>query len=204
MPIKERRTRQKLEMKQTILDAAKDIASADGWQNVTIRKICDRIHYTAPVVYQYFESKEMILQELRKAGIVHLSDTLRKIHDKENEPRKQLVEYGLAVWKFALEHPELYQVMFNLQGALCCEEGEVNPRGEIHGFYKEAIRKINVEANKSQKQLLFLLDYFTALIHGIISMNMVNKVKSGKEKGQTIFKESLKHFVQSIENKKEV
>lgn len=195
----ERRKREKEELRKTILLAAKDIASEEGWQNVTIRKICGKIHYTAPVVYQSFESKEALLQALRTQAVQHLSVLIRGIHDKENDPYKQLVQYGLTVWNFALQHPELYQVMFNLQGVVCVEEGEVNPSLEIRNYYKEGLRKINPKANKSSKHLLFLLDYFTALIHGMISMNMVDKLKSGKDNGQAVFKESLKHFVQSIE-----
>ena len=57
----ERKKQQKEELRKQILVAARNIASDNGWQNVTIRKICDEIGYTAPVVYHYFESKEMIL-----------------------------------------------------------------------------------------------------------------------------------------------
>ncbi len=52
MTISNRRFLEKELLRQTILDVAKDIAASDGWQNVTIRKICDRIGYTAPVIYQ--------------------------------------------------------------------------------------------------------------------------------------------------------
>ena len=79
MPIKERRRKEKEELRQQILDVAKDIAATDGWQNVTIRKICDQIHYTAPVIYQYFESKEMILQSLRKDGLMQVCLMFKKL-----------------------------------------------------------------------------------------------------------------------------
>ena len=37
MLVKERRRKEKEELRQQILDVAKDIAANDGWQNVTIR-----------------------------------------------------------------------------------------------------------------------------------------------------------------------
>jgi AcrR family transcriptional regulator len=204
MAVGERRTQEKKEMRQVILNAAKNIAAADGWQNVTIRKLCDHIHYTAPVVYQYFESKERLLQALRKESVLELGATIRSISTKEKDARKQLVQFGMAVWNFSIERPSQYQVMFNLQGVVCCIEGEVNPATEIHDLYQQAIRAINRKANKSQKYLLFLLDYYTALIHGFISMNMVNKIKSGSEQSSAVFKDSLKHFVESIQNKNDI
>ena len=42
----ERRLRAKEEMKQSILDAAREIAAKEGWQAVTIRKIADKIEYS--------------------------------------------------------------------------------------------------------------------------------------------------------------
>ena len=110
MSIKERRKREKEELRQQILDVAKEIAVNDGWQNVTIRKICDQIKYTAPVVYQYFESKEMILQSLRKDGLNQMCTYFEHVDQKHKTAEKRLLEYGLAWWHFAQINPEIYQV----------------------------------------------------------------------------------------------
>ena len=51
----ELKKQKKEELRKHILTAAQNIASDNGWQNVTIRKICDEIGYTAPIVYHYFD-----------------------------------------------------------------------------------------------------------------------------------------------------
>ena len=68
MGIKERRERQKQELRAGILAAAREIASEEGWQAVTIRKIAALIEYSPPVIYEHFGSKEEILLELVRTG----------------------------------------------------------------------------------------------------------------------------------------
>ncbi|MFN8237054.1 MAG: TetR/AcrR family transcriptional regulator [Chitinophagales bacterium] len=202
MPLKSRRKLEKELMRQTILDVAKDIAAMDGWQNVTIRKICTRINYTAPVIYQYFESKEELLHALRLEGIIYMNNTIKRINEKEENPAKKLVGFGLAFWRFAEEHPESYQVMFNLQGVVCGEENKPDPLSEITEIYKISFRQLNGGSQIPPKKLIWWIDYYIALIHGFIALNMVNKIKSGKDQGYQLLKESLQHFLESIKNNK--
>lgn len=200
MPNKERRKREKEELRQQILDVAKDIAATDGWQNVTIRKICDKIHYTAPVVYQYFESKEMILESLRLEGIMQVQLIFEKVDKKYSAPEKRLQEYALAWWHFAQQHPELYQVMYNLQGAICTGNG--NNISTIVKHYSIAFSAINQKAKRSEKFRLELCDHLIAIIHGFIALRMVNKIKSGNENAGKAYKNSLQRFIDSINDKK--
>ena len=67
MGIKERRDRERQELKQAILEAAREIAAREGWQAVTIRKVADRIEYSPPTIYEHFANKEAILIELEES-----------------------------------------------------------------------------------------------------------------------------------------
>ena len=199
MLVKERRRKEKEELRQQILDVAKDIAANDGWQNVTIRKICEQIHYTAPVVYQYFASKEMILQSLRKDGFVQVFNLFEEVDKKYKLTEKRLFEYALTWWNFAIQHPEIYQVMFNLQGAVCLQnESSVKINNNVMDYYHPAFKLLNKKAKRSEEYNLELTDNLIAIIHGFISMNMANKIKSGNEKALVVFKNSLQRFIHSI------
>lgn len=196
MPVKERRQKEKEELRQQILDVAKEIAAKDGWQNVTIRKICDQIHYTAPVVYQYFKSKESILESLRYDGINQVCLVFEQVDKKHKSPQRRLLEYGIAWWDFSRLHPELYQVMYNLQGAVCTGNG--NTISAIVEHYSVAFSAINQKAKRSEKFRLELCDHFIAIIHGFIALRMVNKIKSGNEHAELVYKNSLQRFIHSI------
>ena len=84
----ERRLKDKGEMKQSILDAARKIAGKEGWQAVTIRKIVDEIEYTPPIVYEYFENKEALFKELIYFGFHMVHKDIEKAKQNESDPKK--------------------------------------------------------------------------------------------------------------------
>ena len=56
MEILERKLRSREQTRSGIMQTAKTIARREGWQAVSIRKIADAIEYSAPIVYEYFDS----------------------------------------------------------------------------------------------------------------------------------------------------
>lgn len=202
MQTQERREAEKNKLKRVILREAKEIAATEGWQNVTIRKICEKIHYTAPVIYQHFENKEMILCALRVEAMTLMHERFEEIDKKYDKPEKRLLKYAMAWWHFAQTNPELYQVMFNLQGVLCLDIGIDKPTYyTVADFYKTAFSKINIKVKHSEKLQLEFCDNIIAIIHGFISLNMVGKIRSGKDNAENVFKNALQRFIHSIQDK---
>ncbi|HQG39119.1 MAG TPA: TetR/AcrR family transcriptional regulator [Chitinophagales bacterium] len=201
----ERKKQQKEELRKQILIAARNIASDNGWQNVTIRKICDEIGYTAPVVYHYFESKEMILLELRRDGFVQVFEDFEVVNNKFKKPEKRLLEYGLTWWNFALKNKEIYQVMFNLQGAICLHNNSATTKvnNTVMSYYHPEFSQLNKKAKRSDAFRLELTDNLIAVIHGFISMQMANKVKSSPDKVLIVYKNALLRFIDSINDIKQ-
>jgi AcrR family transcriptional regulator len=201
----ERKKQQKEELRKQILVAARNIASDNGWQNVTIRKICDEIGYTAPVVYHYFESKEMILLELRRDGFVQVFEDFEVVNNKFKKPEKRLLEYGLTWWNFALKNKEIYQVMFNLQGAICLHNNSATTKvnNTVMSYYHPEFSQLNKKAKRSDAFRLELTDNLIAVIHGFISMQMANKVKSSPDKVLIVYKNALLRFIDSINDIKQ-
>ena len=68
MGIKERQSRQKEAVGRAILDAARDLFVAEGYHNVSIRKIAEKIEYSPAAIYSYFPSKDDIFFALAEEG----------------------------------------------------------------------------------------------------------------------------------------
>ena len=64
MGIKERREREKAEIREKILDAARDLFVSEGYEAVSMRKIADRIEYSPTAIYLHFKDKEAVMREL--------------------------------------------------------------------------------------------------------------------------------------------
>src|SRR5947209_18721130 len=121
MGIKQRREREKQEVRQGIRTAAPEIARQEGWQSVTIRKVAERIEYSPPTINKYFENKEDILLELLREGFRQLSAALRRAWESTEDPEQRLMNIVETYWQFPMSQPEVYRVMKSL-GMLCCSE----------------------------------------------------------------------------------
>ena len=66
MGIKERKARQKAELRKKILKSARTIARKHGWEAVTTRKLAEKVEYSTTVIYEHFGNKDQLLLLLRE------------------------------------------------------------------------------------------------------------------------------------------
>jgi len=114
MGIKERQERDREAVRRAILDAARELFVAEGFQNVSIRKIAERIEYSPAAIYGYFPSKDDIFFSLAEEGFRLLGSG----NDREGrrldtlEPVARVREIFWHVYEFSREHPQYFALMF--------------------------------------------------------------------------------------------
>jgi putative ABC transport system permease protein len=64
MAIADRRAREKESLRQKILDTARDLFVAHGYEGVTLRKIAEVIEYAPGTIYSYFKDKGELMRAL--------------------------------------------------------------------------------------------------------------------------------------------
>ncbi|ALM48419.1 TetR family transcriptional regulator [Flavobacterium psychrophilum] len=171
MGSKERILRQKEETRSNILKAAREIVKEEGWQGLSMRKIADKIEYTAPIIYEYFSNKEAILQELTCKGFVILTKDLEAAKAESTDAAEQLEAMWLAYWNFALKNKEMYQLMYGVEMTCCAQRNTETDAPYV--LISNVIAEImGVKEPKPEviKQKYFL---FFSVIHGLISINIV-------------------------------
>ena len=109
----ERRQKEKEATRKSIMDTALNIAIAEGWNAVTIRRIADAIEYTPPIIYEHFKNKEDLFNELRLAGHRKLYAGYDLAIQSEADPQKALLMISETHWEFAFKNKQLYQLMFS-------------------------------------------------------------------------------------------
>src|SRR5690348_3212335 len=105
MGSRERRERERQTIRQSILSAARQIAIEEGWQAVTTRKVAERIEYSQPTIYEYFDNKEAILIALLHQGFEQTLATLQAARTQYEQPEEQLLAMTRAYWNFAFRCP---------------------------------------------------------------------------------------------------
>jgi len=190
MSIKQRREREKQELRQGILTAARDIARQEGWQSVTIRKVAERIEYSPPTIYEYFESKEDILLELLREGYRQLAAALRIARESTEDCEQRLINMAEAYWNFAMSQPELYQVMNGLGVPYCSEK----PPDMRESF----VTTLETLADWAQAKGVVIQDMegaveiMRSLVHGLISLAMVDRIYGGEPRAKELIQRAMR------------
>jgi AcrR family transcriptional regulator len=121
---KERRARERDQRRQVIVDAARELAEAEGWESVTTRRLADRIEYSQPVLYSHFEGKDAIVTAVAFKGFDELSAILHDARKKAGSPNVEPRAVAYAYMDFARANPALYEAMFTLTVGLTFPESD--------------------------------------------------------------------------------
>jgi len=115
MGIKERQERDREAVRRGILDAARELFVAEGYQNVSIRKVAERIEYSPAAIYLYFPSKDDIFFALAEEGFRLLSDPGDRVQQERFASLAPLDRIRASFWRvyeFSCEHPQYFALMF--------------------------------------------------------------------------------------------
>jgi AcrR family transcriptional regulator len=77
MGLAERKEREKLELKNLILEASRKLLLAHGQEGLSIRKIADEVEYSPATIYLYFADKDAILHELMEMGFGVMNEYMK-------------------------------------------------------------------------------------------------------------------------------
>ena len=111
MGIKERQDRDRQAVAVSILDAARDLFVRQGYPNVSIRKIAERIEYSPAAIYSYFASKDDIFLALAEEGFHRLDDTVQSAIGHA-DPVENVRAVWWAFYEFSKHQPEYFELMF--------------------------------------------------------------------------------------------
>jgi AcrR family transcriptional regulator len=181
--IKERHERQKAATTRGILDAARELFVAEGYPNVSIRKIAERIEYSPAAIYSYFPSKDDIFLALAEEGFRMLFS--------EGTPRSSrlgrvdAIRTGFwRVYEFSKEHPEYFALMFLDRSVPHITQdwqrfGFVRDmKGRIASLIQEAIDEGDFPPGTHPDTVFRVL---TAAIHGVAAMRLCDRLVHGED-----------------------
>ena len=115
MGVKERKARQKKFLRQEILDAASELFVKEGYENVSMRRIAEKIEYSPTTIYLYFRDKAELLEQVCSETFARLSQALSRIQELPGDPIERLRRGLLAYIKFGLENPHHYRATFMMK-----------------------------------------------------------------------------------------
>ena len=139
---KERREREREEIRTRILDAARELFANEGVESVTMRRIADRIEYSPTAIYFHFRDKEALLAELCDCdfrSFAHGFIEIAQIAD----PVERLRAAGRAYVSFGLNNPSHYRLMFMTpKSTEASTIAKGNPEEDSYAFLKGIVSEL--------------------------------------------------------------
>jgi AcrR family transcriptional regulator len=172
---KERREREREEIRGRILDAARELFVAEGVESVTMRRIAEKIEYSATAIYFHFRDKEALLAELCDCDFRAFASgfqTIAKIAD----PVERLRAAGRGYIAFGMENPSHYRLMFMTpkDHSKTSSLTKGNPEEDAYAFLKGIVAEL--VAKRQLRPELSDVDLASQVIwsgvHGVVALEI--------------------------------
>ncbi|MBN7816515.1 TetR/AcrR family transcriptional regulator [Algoriphagus pacificus] len=203
MGISDRKEREKEELRDSILAAAKELFLEKGIDKTSIRNIADKIEYSPGIIYHHFRDKNEIFHALHQDGFMTLQNKMEVLNSVRN-PLERLKAMGSIYIRFAMENPDMYDLMFIKEAPMdhlfdSEHDDWKEGGGSFNGLrmtIKECISQGYFEGHDSES-----LSYLVwSAVHGLVSLNIRKRCEVIElEKRNTIVQEGLEAFFKILD-----
>lgn len=203
MGIAERKKRDKMERRQAILDAAQHLFIEQGFEKVSMRNIADAIEYSPATIYLYFKDKNELLFALQNQAFGRLAQEFESVFTIQH-PAERLSAIGHKYLAFAFEHPELFELMFVMNGPMEAVQarGEAQPWASGRAAFDRVVRVMQdgIDAgvfHSSDAEAAAMMVW--AQVHGLAALFLSKRLMIfSEERRQTIMEEAMNLFNQVL------
>lgn len=173
----ERRQRNREEVQQAILDAARDVMREQGVAALSLREVARRVHMQAPSLYAYFPSKMALYDALFLMAVRLRAESRDRDDEGITDFWDRLQVRFEGYMRFAQENPDLYQLAYErpvpgfVPSAESLEESFRAPAG-FERFLADAVASGQIVLDMPVAQARDLL---IGMIHGLTAQHMANE-----------------------------
>lgn len=186
MGIVERKEREREDMRRLILNAARKLFLEQGYEKTSIRNIADAIEYSPATIYLYYKDKNELLFALHEEAFLKLMEELGSVRSI-NDPFARLIEMGHRYIKYAVENPELYDLMFIMTApmeTLACRDEIWEDGLKSFGLLKWVIQDcVTVGYFKNQDIEISAMTIW-AYMHGLVTLYLKNRMSMFQDEQQ--------------------
>lgn len=175
----DRRARERQNLQDKILDAARELFARHGYEAVTLRKIAEAIEYTPAAIYGHFRDKDELIRTLCKRDFDVFSAGLASLASIA-DPLERLRRLGREYIRFAIDHPQHYRLMFMSPAGLDYDADSLERKGDPH---RDGYAFLRLSVNQAIEQGLLQAEFndadlvaqtFWAGVHGVASLQITH------------------------------
>ncbi len=113
------RETQREDLRERIVEAARDIVSEQGLDALSMRALGVRIGHSPGTIYHHFQDKDELLRSVMAEGFKRLGQSMEREIEKVAGSTEVLARFGAkarAYARFALENTGYFRAMFEMPG----------------------------------------------------------------------------------------
>lgn len=158
-------------LRREIMGAGREFFVAFGYDNVSMRKIADKIGYSPTTIYLYFKDKSDLLHQICEESFTQLARNVSAIQQLSASPLEKL-RMGMREYiHFGLQHPSHYEIVFIMPKQTENKGGFENSQGATAFAVLRAGVSACVEANTfTIKDIELISQTLWAGLHGVTSL----------------------------------
>jgi len=196
MGVKERKERDKAEMREMILQSAHKLFIDRGFEEVSIRNIAEAIEYSPATIYLYFKDKNEIFYALHNEAFKRFNAVMAELANIP-DPFDRLIGMGEKYIHFAVEHPKYYEIMFIMDSPMDCdenrEEWEEGNRA-LAGLEQLLVGCQQMGRFKDQDSRVLAFSIWS-FMHGMVSLSLRKRLRCyTPDEGTRIPREAFENF----------
>jgi AcrR family transcriptional regulator len=173
-----RRDREKAQVSERILAAARDLLAKGGVEAVTLRAVAEAIEYTAPAIYAHFPDKQALLAAVLMDDFARLSRSFAQLA-RIKDPVKRIELSGRAYVKHAAEHPRAFELLMltrrtaEASADRPCSKADPSENAYtfLHATVKEAVAMGLVKGGRTDADVL--AQTLWAGVHGVAALAVI-------------------------------
>jgi AcrR family transcriptional regulator len=187
--------------RESIISEAIDLAKEEGWKKVTVRAISSRLGYQPPVLYQFFDNKDHLIQTILENGFETLTTSLMEARSSQNDPESKLLAMAKARFRFAIEHASLHSLMFKTDSPNWFRETVFSGMCQT----REILTTLIQEISGREDECLDLVTNFISLIKGYtffateLPTELCKSHFFGTKSPEEALAEAMTRFINSIQ-----
>lgn len=193
MSIKDRRSREKEELKQKILESAFRIVNQMGYHALTIRKLAEEIEYSPRTIYLYYADKEDLLRAIVEYGF---SFTVKNLEAndfyKDLSPEEHLKAAIGNHLKMAFENINYYNTVIHVIQSSGYEPGPNQKK--VEAYLKESlVPHLSIDGVTPEFSLFFLFSSLRG-----VTVELINRESSSKHEDLSKHRDMIFNLYKNI------
>jgi AcrR family transcriptional regulator len=159
------------DLKRALTEAALALVAEKGPKGFTLSEAARRAGVSLAAPYRHFADKADLLASVAEQGFIELHQTITATDYGDVDPREMVIDMGRRYVRWAVAHPDYYQVMFGAETKNKADHPGLAAAGaQAFGVLLEAVSACLASGALTGEDPLPIAGPLWSLIHGVASL----------------------------------